>query len=99
MLDRTETSTNKKEGDFIKQRKPVNPCGYRLSRGGEDGIRTHARLLSNGFQDRPVMTSFGTSPYKEIVLRFDGAFNVLDRTRIEQPKIVRRFELRGRGKH
>ena len=25
--------------------------------GGEDGIRTHVRLLSNGFQDRLVMTA------------------------------------------
>lgn len=34
-----------------------NMVSYKLSYGGEGGIRTHVGLHPNGFQDRPVMTT------------------------------------------
>ncbi len=40
-----------------KQRKRAEKYQFSAPNGGGCGIRTHVRLLSNGFQDRLVMTT------------------------------------------
>ena len=42
----------------IRDRSPCQVCSFRHQVfGGAGGIRTHAPFRTNGFQDRPVMTT------------------------------------------
>ena len=55
--------------------------------GGGCGIRTHVTLLSNGFQDRLVMTASITLRVDYLIvlfLRFFLAFRILDRDHFGQ---------------